>query len=492
MIAHVRGKVPVSQRATSSKPHLLQRLGLWIFVLSIPLQGQGWEAGITVNLALLGGVFFVLTHLRLLTRHRFRTSDRLFLAFLWVAALSIVINALCPQPLTMTFSEELRWGMARSLVHLLRFVLLYAVYACARSALEVYSTGLSRFFRAFRVMVLLVFIYGSYQLIGGFFDWPFLSLNNLHDAGFVYRTRFFDSGTVRVFATFWEPKHYGQFLIGAILLLTGHYIVRRQTSRSQELRLIGPPPSLGQIILVLGLLFHLVMSFSRASLIAFVVVAGFLLTSQRRVRVYSLRITAGFLVAFLLSFQFLLKVPVASGFQVLLRSYLAPRGTISFNLQRSLVALEAVRSRPVLGYGLGGLVFASEDLQGRLPPWARTELFNAPDIFSYLLSGCGIAGTLLFLLFVASILIRAWRALRILDASSRTFEASFLVFVFSGVVGVWMQFATLASWNEVYVFLLLAVLDALTTRLLGPHTESRIVGGRRSKPMVTVRGSRPA
>jgi len=451
------------EHATPAWYHMLESIGFLILVLSIPFEGQGWDVGITLNLALLGGIIFVLFSPRLILRHKLDHSDHLFAGFILVALLSILVNAFFPMPSEVPGSVRLRWSPARPFIHLSRFVLLFLLYIAAKEYLVVHRNGIARFYRYFHVIALFTLGYGTYQLIGGFMGWPLLSLNNLHDAGHVYRIRFFPKDMVRVFATFWEPKYYGQFLLAATFLLAGSYLSRRHRYSCPVLSSLRRP-ALIEFIVIVGLIFHLMLSFSRASFIIFVPMLALAGILQRR-------FSNVFSIAFLwvLAIWVVLGVVVGenlgSGIQTIVWSYTSERGTLNFYIVRTRAVVEGILARPILGYGLGALEFYTSSLVHQLPAWAKTEFVSAPDMLSYLLSGTGVVGTLFFMLFLFSVFRRAWKRMRVMRRGSSGIRGmstrTLLVFSFCGVLAVWMQFTVMASWNEVYVFLLLALLDAL-------------------------------
>lgn len=453
----------------SKIPSRRERLQEILFVLAIvtlPFSAQGLRVfGLQFEASYLFVLVFSMVRFWDTPPRDLDRWDLLYIVFLLTSAISLAFNLalgrVLPSDLSVSDYLGLRGGLRfslRPLVHFGRFVIFYLIY---KSFKEFLSAGnwLRRqrlLFRGFVFAGSIVAIYGSYQFFASRLELPFGNINNLHAVG-VYLTPHYlslDRPFYTIMATFGEPKTYGVFLLGLVPFLVAiRALVRDPAEAPLGLSSLQLSPR-WLALLVLVLLAHFGLGFSRTSFVALslLVVFIFFFVSRSASILYFC-----IFVIFWACFALLRGKPPFSLLLEFWYSLLDPMDTGGYLTSVLEAGLDLWKRSPWLGYALGN-VFS----QGVVVHHGRISfvLNDTPTLPMYLLTSTGILGFCVFFVFLIGQFRLHWSRLRGLGLSGN--ERSFVAGALVALAGVWIGQCVHNHANALLCWIILAESAALT------------------------------
>ena len=438
-----------------------------LVVLSLPLQGQGFKfGGLEINVNFMVCALFTLVVLFRLP-HFPLSSDKWYLLFLGWCVLSIVHNfgihtsagrSSSPLGAQGIGATQVRW-----LYHFARLCLVWLFFRSVFNYLVATPRSVGNLISWLRKACWFLLLYGTYQLIGAPRGWPLIAMNNLHYGQEIQRmfSRFADVD--RVFATFAEPKGYALFLNFVLPLLIGRYLLDLKTRHSR----VAHDPSLiprfvnGQLVLIVGLVFHLFLTASVGGLVAFFLQMLVLVVLARRKPV--LIVVAALILAIGGASVLWIDKSPAEFFRLMTWELTRTEtGTAGWYRALARINWRMILERPILGHGPGGLVFARPSFWIYGPFEERISRVGWGDgsgVVLYVLGSAGFVGGLFFAAFFISHIRAATTAIMRRRLSS---QGEFLLpFAFASFIGLAIHFVVLAVWNQLHIWLALALVAFL-------------------------------
>lgn len=379
-------------------------------------------------------VFVANKPLSFFAKNKFYTSDY-FLVLFFISSL-----------ISLTFSPDLQ----RSLVIILLWLFVFLLYLVfSRCLLD--SKLREKLFSAILFSSCLVCIFGLFQFVGDSLNLP-VSVTGLR----LQYTKIV-LGFPRIQSVALEPLYFANFLLVPFFISLVRYVRNRELFK-------------GYFLLSILILVSIILTISRGAYIALIVslILFFLyLILNRKKENYQNKlfgIVIILTVSIVLSLGMIYRLNGKSSGENFLEHSIVENaqedGSANDRLTTYKIAYDLFKSQPVFGNAPGGFGVLTKKSDESVKEKGYGTVNNE---YLEILAENGLIGLILFLLFLGFYFVEIWPNFKSRNESNKLM----IVGLFSGIVGIFIQYNFFSTLYIIYIWAFLALLKSLSANNLG-------------------------